>query len=168
MIAEYICKGLLIGFIFGVPAGAIGALTIGRTLEKGFAVGFLTGMGSSAADLIYSCVGVFGITVVSDVLSAGQNIFQGTCGILILLLGFGVLCKKKAAAVQGSAVQKESKGTLADGIAESGNRTLVYGSLCCFWDSGWAGCRTGNCPDHRNFYRNALGSGDVTIALELK
>ena len=49
MIAEYICKGMLIGLIFGVPAGAIGALTIGRTLEKGFAAGFLTGMGSSAA-----------------------------------------------------------------------------------------------------------------------
>ena len=39
MIAEYICKGLLIGLIFGVPAGAIGALTIGRTLEKGFVAG---------------------------------------------------------------------------------------------------------------------------------
>lgn len=38
MIAEYICKGMLIGLIFGVPAGAIGALTIGRTLEKGFAI----------------------------------------------------------------------------------------------------------------------------------
>lgn len=113
MIAEYICKGLLIGFIFGVPAGAIGALTIGRTLDKGFAAGFLTGMGSSAADLIYSCVGVFGITVVSDVLSAGQNILQIIGGILILLLGGGVLCKKRAAAVQGSTVQKESKGTLA-------------------------------------------------------
>ncbi len=113
MIAEYICKGLLIGFIFGVPAGAIGALTIGRTLDKGFTAGFLTGMGSSAADLIYSCVGVFGITVVSDLLSAGQNILQIIGGILILLLGGGVLCKKRAAAVQGSAVQKESKGTLA-------------------------------------------------------
>lgn len=108
MIAEYICKGLLIGLIFGVPAGAIGALTIGRTLEKGFAAGFLTGMGSSAADLIYSCVGVFGITAVSDVLSAGQSILKATCGILILLLGFGILCQKKTAAVQ-----KESKGSLA-------------------------------------------------------
>ena len=107
MIAEYFYKGLLIGFLFGVPAGAIGALTIGRTLDKGFTAGFLTGMGSSAADLIYSCVGVFGITVVSNLLSAGQNILQIIGGILILLLGVGVLCKKKAAAVQ-----KESKGTL--------------------------------------------------------
>lgn len=81
MIAEYFCKGLLIGFIFGVPAGAIGALTIGRTLDKGF--------------------------------TAGQNILQIIGGILILLLGFSVLCKKKAAVVQCSAVQKESKGTLA-------------------------------------------------------
>lgn len=81
MIAEYFCKGLLIGFTFGVPAGAIGALTIGRTLDKGF--------------------------------TAGQNILQIIGGILILLLGFSVLCKKKAAVVQCSAVQKESKGTLA-------------------------------------------------------
>lgn len=36
--AECFWKGLLIGLIFGVPAGAIGALTIGRTLEKGFGI----------------------------------------------------------------------------------------------------------------------------------
>lgn len=106
--AEYFWKGLLIGLIFGVPAGAIGALTIGRTLEKGFAAGFLTGMGSSAADLIYSCVGVFGITVVSDFLSARQTMLQVTGGILILLLGFGILRKKEQVMVQN-----ESKGTLA-------------------------------------------------------
>lgn len=106
--AEYFWKGLLIGLIFGVPAGAIGALTVGRTLEKGFAAGFLTGMGSSAADLIYSCVGVFGITVVSDFLSARQTMLQVTGGILILLLGFGILRKKEQVMVQN-----ESKGTLA-------------------------------------------------------
>lgn len=106
--AEYFWKGLLIGLIFGVPAGAIGALTIGRTLEKGFAAGFLTGMGSSAADLIYACAGVFGITVVSDFLSARQTMLQVTGGILILLFGFGILCKKEPVTVQN-----ESKGTLA-------------------------------------------------------
>ena len=36
MIAGYFLRGLLIGLVFGVPAGAIGALTIQRTLEKGF------------------------------------------------------------------------------------------------------------------------------------
>lgn len=56
---ELFLKGLLIGIVFGVPAGAIGALTIQRTLEGGFLYGFLTGMGSSAADVLYGIVGIF-------------------------------------------------------------------------------------------------------------
>ena len=120
MIAEYFLKGLLIGLIFGVPAGAIGALTIGRTLEKGFSAGLLTGIGSSAADLIYSCVGVFGITVVSDFLSSRQNMLQVIGGILVLLFGIGIFCKKESVTVQ-----KESKGTLAFCFLSSFTTALV-------------------------------------------
>ena len=62
MIAEYFCKGLLIGFIFGVPAGAIGALTIGRTLDKGFTAGFLTGKIYRWPNCILGCLMIgFGI-----------------------------------------------------------------------------------------------------------
>ena len=68
MISGYFLRGLLIGLVFGVPAGAIGALTIQRALDRGFFAGLVTGAGSSAADLIYSCIGVFGITVISDFL----------------------------------------------------------------------------------------------------
>lgn len=95
MIAGYLLKGLLIGLIFGVPAGAIGALTIQRTIEKGFLAGFVTGMGSCAADLIYSCVGIFGISLISDFLAAHQTVIQIIGGILILLLGVMILRKKE-------------------------------------------------------------------------
>lgn len=95
MIAGYLLKGLLIGMIFGVPAGAIGALTIQRTLEKGFRAGIVTGMGSSAADLIYSCVGIFGITIISDFLTVHQTVIQIAGGVLILLLGISILRKKE-------------------------------------------------------------------------
>lgn len=47
MIWDYVVRGILIGLIFGVPAGTIGALTIQRTLERGFIAGLLTGAGSS-------------------------------------------------------------------------------------------------------------------------
>ena len=82
MLESYLIRGILIGLIFGVPAGAIGALTIQRTLRDGFAAGLATGFGSSAADLLYSCVGVFGITLVSDFLTRHQcpvSLLGGSC-----------------------------------------------------------------------------------------
>ena len=91
---QYFLKGILIGIIFGVPAGAIGALTIQRTLEKGVFAGFFTGMGSSAADLLYSAVGVLGITAISDFLSKYQRIMQTIGGLMIALLGIIILQKK--------------------------------------------------------------------------
>ena len=108
MIAGYFLRGLLIGLIFGVPAGAIGALTIQRTLEKGFFAGLVTGAGSSAADLIYSCAGVFGITIISDFLTAHQAIIRVIGGILILILGLAILLKKEL-----PPAQQDNKGTAA-------------------------------------------------------
>ncbi|MCH5343220.1 MAG: LysE family transporter [Acetatifactor sp.] len=107
MIAEYFLKGLLIGLVFGVPAGAIGTLTIQRTIEKGFFAGLVTGAGSSAADLIYSCVGALGIAVISDFLTAYQAIIRIIGGILILIFGVAILQKKELASVR-----QDTKGTL--------------------------------------------------------
>ena len=45
MLGNYLIRGLMIGLIFGVPAGAIGALTIQRTLSNGFYAGLVTGLG---------------------------------------------------------------------------------------------------------------------------
>ena len=87
MLESYLIRGLLIGLIFGVPAGAIGALTIQRTLNSGFTAGLMTGLGSSAADLLYACVGVFGITLVSDFLTRSQRPISLLGGLLIVALG---------------------------------------------------------------------------------
>ena len=106
MIAGYFLRGLLIGLVFGVPAGAIGALTIQRTLERGFFAGLVTGAGSSSADLLYSCVGVFGITVISDFLTAHRSVIRLVGGILILLLGIVILRKKEL-----TAARQDTKGT---------------------------------------------------------
>lgn len=64
MLESYLIRGFLIGLIFGVPAGAIGALAIQRTLRGGFWAWLVTGLGSSAADLLYACAGIFGLTPV--------------------------------------------------------------------------------------------------------
>lgn len=107
MVWEYAVKGILIGLIFGVPAGAIGALTMQRTLERGFWAGLLTGLGSSAADLLYSAVGIFGIAMISDFLTKYQNGFQIVGGVFIVALGIGILRKKER-----PAKAQETRGNL--------------------------------------------------------
>ncbi len=64
MLENYLLKGVLSGIVFGVPAGAIGALTIHRALPHGFRAGFMTGLGPSTTDLLHACVGAFGLTAI--------------------------------------------------------------------------------------------------------
>lgn len=95
MIWSLVLKGIWIGLIFGVPAGAIGVLTIQRTMDKGFAAGILTGLGSSMADLFYGCAGVFGITLISDFITRQQFCIQTIGGSFIILFGISMLGKKQ-------------------------------------------------------------------------
>lgn len=59
---SYLLKGICIGLLFGLPVGAVGALTVQRTLAHGPRMGILTGLGSSVADCFYAVVGAFGWT----------------------------------------------------------------------------------------------------------
>ena len=91
----YLLKGILIGLIFGIPAGAVGALCVQRTLQHGMKSGIITGLGSSAADCFYAAVGAFGITIISDFLTRFQIPINIIGGLLILALGIGTLMKKQ-------------------------------------------------------------------------
>ena len=90
---RFLC-GILIGLLFGMPAGAVGAMTVQRTLNYGMKSGLLTGLGSSAADCFYACVGAFGLTMLSDFLLTWQNIINILGGSLIWLMGIRLLVKK--------------------------------------------------------------------------
>lgn len=94
MLDSYLIRGLLIGLIFGVPAGAIGALTIQRTLNGGFSAGLVTGLGSYVADLLYACAGVFGVTLVSDFLMHNQRSISLLGGLMIVALGIHIFRQK--------------------------------------------------------------------------
>lgn len=90
----FLIKGILIGLLFGMPAGAVGAMTVERTLNYGMKAGLLTGLGSSVADCLYACVGVFGLTLISDFLFQHQNIINFVGGCLILGMGIRMLQAK--------------------------------------------------------------------------
>lgn len=74
--AVFFLRGVLIGLLFGVPAGAVGAMTVQRTWNYGIKAGLFTGFGSSVADGIYACVGAFGLTVISEFLLKYQTVIN--------------------------------------------------------------------------------------------
>ena len=84
---SFLLKGLLIGLLFGWPVGAVGALTVQRAWSLGVKAGLLTGLGSSAADCLYACVGAFGLTLISDFLLRWQTVVTAVGGALILFMG---------------------------------------------------------------------------------
>lgn len=91
---SYLLKGILIGLLFGMPAGAVGAMTVQRTFHYGIKAGLVTGLGSSVADCVYASVGAFGLTVVSDLLLKYSNVINILGGSLIMVMGLCMIFKR--------------------------------------------------------------------------
>ena len=87
---SFFLKGLIVALVFGVPAGTIGALTIQHTLQRGFKAGVITGLGSTVADIFYACVGICGISFVSDFVAKYQQIIRVLGGMFIILIGVSI------------------------------------------------------------------------------
>lgn len=94
---DYLLRGIAIGLLFGLPVGAVGAMTVQRTWNNGIRAGLFTGLGSSAADCLYAAVGAFGLTLLSDFLLKYQSIIHVLGGGLILFMGICLVIKKEEA-----------------------------------------------------------------------
>ncbi len=133
---NFLLKGLLVGLVFGVPAGAIGALTIQRALTYGFWAGLLTGLGSSAADVLYACVGVFGLTAISDLLLRRQAPISLIGGAVIV--GMGVMIFRSRARVAEAAPKKGGLGScfLSAFVIAIANPATILSFLVAFATMG--------------------------------
>lgn len=106
----FFLKGILIGLIVGMPAGAIGALCVQRMLTHGTVSGIMTGLGSSLVDCFYAAVGAFGITLISDLMLRYQSAIMLAGGLLILGMGISIL--KKAEQHELAETQRPSKTSM--------------------------------------------------------
>ncbi len=94
MLLELFLKGYLIGLVLGVPAGAIGALTIKRTLTHGLKGGFASGAGSCFADFIFAFIGIMGVRVISDFLEKNESLIEIFGSFVIIAIGISIYIKK--------------------------------------------------------------------------
>ncbi|KIR03622.1 hypothetical protein P261_02437 [Lachnospiraceae bacterium TWA4] len=58
-----------------------------RTIANGWKAGLITGLGSSAADVIYACIGAFGLTFISDFLLNYQRGIVLVGGLFVIFMG---------------------------------------------------------------------------------
>jgi threonine/homoserine/homoserine lactone efflux protein len=78
-------RGLAIGFAIAFALGPIGLLVIRRTVDRGWAYGFLSGVGVATADAMYGAIAAFGLTAVSEVL-VGIDRPMGIVGGAVLVI----------------------------------------------------------------------------------
>lgn len=90
-------KGVILGFSIAAPIGPMGVLCIRRTLASGIVSGFLTGMGTAAADAVYGAIAGFGITVITNFLVNNSTFLQAIGGLLLLYLGYSTYRSSPAA-----------------------------------------------------------------------
>lgn len=109
MTIEYLINGILIGLIFGMPIGAVGAMSIQRTIQYGPLAGFISGMASSLADVLYACIGAFGLTVISDFLLKYQMPISLIGAVLVIIIAMRMIVKKE---VELSVSESDTKGYL--------------------------------------------------------
>lgn len=89
---HFFLKGAVLGF--STPAGPIGILCIRRTLQYGRMSGLSSGLGAVIADTIYGIIAIFGLSMVMNLLLAGQFWLRVMGGAFLVYLGFKILLSK--------------------------------------------------------------------------
>ena len=128
----YLLRGILIGIIFGVPGGAIGALAVQRTFCYGRRAGLLTGLGSSVADSFHACVGVFGITLISAFITRYETMIHMAGGSLILFMGVRLLSGKQEAEPEKRSAARSAGMCLSSFLIGIANPAMVFLFLVAF------------------------------------
>ncbi len=142
---SYLIRGILIGLLFGMPIGAVGTMTVQRTLKHGFKAGLVTGLGSSAADCLYACIGAFGLTIISDFLLAHQTMINIFGGALVMVMGIRLFVRKEEASVPVRKVSGSIQMFLSSFAVGITNPAAVLTFLFAFSyfgitkEAGWAG-----------------------------
>lgn len=90
----FLLKGIIIGFGMAIPVGPISIICIRKTLLKGRPQGRIVGLGAATADLCYSSVAVFGITIIYDFIIHERLWIRLIGGILLLFIGIKTFMAK--------------------------------------------------------------------------
>jgi len=84
---ELFLKGLITGFIVGMPASPGGILCLKHNLLHKNKKGFFAGFGVATADLVFAIIALLGITVISEFIFKERKIIYLLGGLIFLYIG---------------------------------------------------------------------------------
>ena len=90
MIPAVFIKGIIIGLLVSVPLGPIGIMCIQRTLNKGYMSGFISGLGAATADILFSIIAGFGLSIIINFIVERHIYFQILGGLFVLYIGYRI------------------------------------------------------------------------------
>jgi len=88
--ATLLLQGFIVGFALAVPIGPIGILGVRKTLTEGQARGLVIGLGAATADMLFSSVAAFGLTVISSLFSHQMYWLRPVGGTVLLIVGIRI------------------------------------------------------------------------------
>jgi threonine/homoserine/homoserine lactone efflux protein len=116
-------RGLAIGFAIAFALGPIGLLVIRRTVDRGWAYGFLSGVGVATADAMYGAIAAFGLTAVSELLVGIDRALGVVGGVVLVVLAVRSLAS--AIRSTGEATARADAGRLRSPIAAWGSMVAL-------------------------------------------
>jgi threonine/homoserine/homoserine lactone efflux protein len=108
MTLDLFLRGLAIGFAVAFALGPIGLLVIRRTLERGWAFGFLSGVGVATADATYGAIAAFGLTALTELLVGIDQLLGLVGGVILVVLAVRSLRATLADPGTGPAARAET------------------------------------------------------------
>ncbi|MCJ7690892.1 MAG: LysE family translocator [Clostridiaceae bacterium] len=86
----FLLKGVIIGMFVSFPVGPLGLLSIQRSINKGWKIGFYSAVGAVTADLFYSSLAIVGVSFINNFVSVHRYLISGVTGILFLIIGINI------------------------------------------------------------------------------
>ncbi len=126
-------KALVVGFAIAAPVGPIGLICIQQTLSYGAKSGFVTGLGAATADAVYGAIGAFGLTALTQALTAASKpmtlfgvVFLSWMGIRFLLP------QKKQSAVKDSSTRNLLRSFISTFLLTIANPITILSFVAVF------------------------------------
>ena len=125
MTLELFLRGLAIGFAIAFALGPIGLLVIRRTVDRGWAYGFLSGVGVATADAMYGAVAAFGLTAITNLLVGIDRALGIVGGAVLVILAVRSLLAVMRADPDAPPVARQDRGRLDSPVAAWGSMVAL-------------------------------------------